>query len=246
MKSSSDGGVFILEYSGGAWQTSGNSRFHTNDTYYTFDASQLSGNRKTYGDYLIYVTNNNSHTIDSNQYPFTYGPSPPVSNTCFPGKTPIVTDQGIIAIEKLDKSVYTIRGKPIVAITKTVNPDKYLVCFEKDALATNVPSKKTVMSKNHCVFYKGNMMPAKSFLYKFDQVFKVKYTGESLYNVFLDNHDKMMVNNLICETLHPESKIANLYQILASLKPEQQQEAINQWNEYIAKLNSTGSKKATK
>ena len=26
-----------------------------------------------------------------------------------------------------------------------------------------------------------------------------------LYNVLMEEHDKMVVNNLICETLHPEN-----------------------------------------
>ena len=110
------------------------------------------------GQVYFYMGGNTGTAAGSNYGAFTYGSSPsPVSNTCFPAKTPIVTDQGVVAIEKLDKDVNTIRGNPIVAITKTVNPNKYLVCFEKDALATNVPSKKTVMSKNHSVFYKGKM-----------------------------------------------------------------------------------------
>ena len=29
----------------------------------------------------------------------------------------------------------------------------------------------------------------------------------------MENHDKMVVNNLICETLHPENGIAILYNI---------------------------------
>ena len=34
---------------------------------------------------------------------------------------------------------------------------------------------------------------------------KVSYNGETLYNVLLEKHGKMLVNNMICETLHPEN-----------------------------------------
>ena len=44
--------------------------------------------------------------------------------------------------------------KKIVAVTKTITLDDYLVCFEKDSLGTNVPCEKTIISENHKLFYK--------------------------------------------------------------------------------------------
>ena len=49
------------------------------------------------------------------------------------------------------------------------------------------------------------------FLGKFENVIKVKYTGEILYNVLMEEYSQMCVNNLICETLHPNNIIAKLY-----------------------------------
>jgi ornithine carbamoyltransferase len=46
---------------------------------------------------------------------------------------------------------------------------------------------------------------------KFENVIKVKYTGEILYNVLMEEYSQMRVNNLICETLHPNNIIAKLY-----------------------------------
>ena len=139
----------------------------------------------------------------------------PVSNACFPQKTPITTNQGIIPIEHIDISKHTIRNKKIVAITKTVTQDKYMVCFEKDSLGENIPCDKTIISKNHMIFYKGKMRPADYFTNaKIKNVKKVNYSGEILYNVLLEEHDKMVVNNLICETLHPNNYLAKLYKIL--------------------------------
>ncbi len=80
-------------------------------------------------------------------------------------------------------------------------------------------------------------MKAKDFINKFDNVHKIRYTGEVLYNVLLRHHDKMVVNNLICETLHPENIIGELYKVLSTMTPKEQQLMIKQYNEYSIKNN---------
>ena len=132
-----------------------------------------------------------------------------IGNICFPANTPIRTNQGIIPIDKLDPEIHTIYNKPIVAITKTVTWDKYLVCFEKDALGLNHPTEKTIMSKHHKIYYKGKMIEA----YRFKNTKKVKYTGEVLYNILMNDYEKININNLICETLHPKNNVAKLYKL---------------------------------
>jgi hypothetical protein len=169
-----------------------------------------------------------------------------ISNICFIAGTPVTTDQGNIPIEKIDTTINTIRNKKIVAITKTVTQDKYLVCFEKDALGKNIPSQKTIISKNHKLFYNGKMIMAKEFLKDFDNVVKVKYTKQLLYNVLLEEHDKMMVNNLICETLHPENGVAKVYMALQNLDTDGQQLLIKKINAHVIKNNVFNSKKLIK
>ena len=173
-------------------------------------------------------------------------PPIPISNICFPAKTPITTDQGKIFIENINPEIHTIRKKKIVTITKTITPDKYLVCFEKDSLGKNTPSQKTIISKNHSLFYKGQMIKAKNFINQFENVKKIKYTGEILYNVLLESYDKMIVNNLICETLHPENSIAKLYKVLQTLTVEEQYDLIRRVNEYAIKNKVYTSKKLIK
>jgi len=170
----------------------------------------------------------------------------PISNICFPAKTPIVTNQGIIHIDKINPEIHTIRNKKIVAITKTVSQDKYLICFEKDALGTNMPSQKTLITKNHEILYNGKMTKAKDFLQNFKNVRKVKYTGEVLYNVLMETHNKMVVNNLICETLHPENTIAKIQMVLQNLNSDEQQKLIEEYNNYVIKNNVFNSNKITK
>jgi hypothetical protein len=157
-----------------------------------------------------------------------------ISNICFPAGTPIVTNQGIIAINKINPAIHTIRNKKIVAITKTVTPDKYLVRFAKDALGPNLPCEATTMTKNHMLFYKGKMMKADEFLKTHNElVSKVPYNGQVLYNVLLEEHDKMVVNNLICETLHPDNYVAKMYRAFKSLTPKQRVELIKQVNKAV-------------
>jgi surface protein len=136
---------------------------------------------------------------------------PIISNICFPAGTPIQTDQGVLPIEHIDVRKNTIGQKAIRHITQTVTLDQYLICFEKNSVARNVPTKRTLMTKDHQLLFNGQLVPAERFLNFSREVKKVKYSGEILYNVLMDTHNTMTVNGLQCETLHPENLIAKLY-----------------------------------
>ena len=164
-----------------------------------------------------------------------------LADVCFIAGTPVTCDQGFVAIDKLDVSKHTIRGKPIVAVTKTITDEKHIVCIRKDALAKNVPSQDTLTTQNHCFFYNGNMVKAKHLVSQMDNVDLVKYDGCTLYNVLQDKHEKMVVNNLIAETLQPNHCIAQMYRYFAENKvsPEMQQKAIASLNNDRKKKNLT-------
>ena len=181
-------------------------------------------------------------TITNYNTTFNYS-NPPSSNICFPAGTPILTDQGYFPIEQINRKVHTIRNEKIVAITKSVTPDKYLVCIEKDALGFNIPSQRTVISKNHCLLFQGSMIKAKELLGKNEDVKKVAYNGEVLYNVLLEKHSKIVVNNLICETLHPEHGMAILYRHLNNLDAKGQQELLQMVNNYAQQTKKLVSKR---
>jgi len=135
----------------------------------------------------------------------------PTSNICFPAGTPITTDQGRIPIEHLNHREHTLQGQVIQHITRTVTLDKYLISIPAHALGRNYPSQTTVLTKDHKIEYKGQLMAAERFLNFSSAVKRVQYSGEVLYNVLLANYGVMIVNNLTCETLHPENAIAKLY-----------------------------------
>ena len=133
-----------------------------------------------------------------------------LSVICFPAGTPVSCDQGVIAINNINVKRHTIRGKKIVAITRTITEEKQLVCIKKDAFSKNIPCQDTITSMNHSFFYQGKMVKSKDLVNMIENVRFVEYDGCILYNVLLEKHDKMVVNNLIAETLHPENRIAKI------------------------------------
>ena len=135
------------------------------------------------------------------------GPAVPI---CFPAGTLVETNKGEVAIEMLNPDVHKIRGKRIVAITETSPKFKYIIRIEKDALVPNVPSRRTEISRDHEILYKGKMIRSEDLVDKCEGVYRIKYHGKTLYNVLMEKHDKMMINNLICETLHPNNIMAKI------------------------------------
>jgi len=172
---------------------------------------------------------------DANSFALIYAVNPEsniISDICFPAGTPIQTDQGIISIETILPNIHTINSKKIIAITKTISLGDYLVCFDKNSLGNNIPSKKTILSKFHKLFYKNKMIKADSFIGKLKNVHKLKYDGRVLYNVLMEKYDKIIVNNIVCETLHPENPIAKLYQLINNKDID-----LNNYNEMVNKHN---------
>jgi uncharacterized delta-60 repeat protein len=138
-------------------------------------------------------------------------PTPtPIVPICFPAGTPVLTDQGNIFIEKIEPGKNTIRGKEIVAVTKTKSPFNKLVCFERGSLGRNVPNKRTLVSFEHCIVHRNKLVPAYKFVNKMHGIHYVNYTNQYLYNVLLKHHFYMMVNNMMVETLNPTNIMAKL------------------------------------
>ncbi len=158
-----------------------------------------------------------------------------LSDICFPSGTPITTDQGIIAIEKINPKIHTISNKKIIGIPKTKITNDFLVCIEKHALGNDLPSQKTLITKDHRIFYNGKMRRSVELIGLSENIYKVKYNGETLYNVLMEKHDTMLVNNLVCETLNPVNSVAKLYNKIQKCSPEEQERLINEYNEFMIK-----------
>ncbi len=166
--------------------------------------------------------------------------APVILAICFPAGTPVTTDQGNIPIEKLKSHIHTIRGKSIVAITQTRLLNKHIVSIEKDALVKNVPSQTTHISNNHKVFFEGQMVKARDLVDVCEHVHFIPYNGETLYNVLLKKDGKMMINNLICETLSPTNVIA---MILKTSDKTEMKKKLRKLTSIINKNDKTGYKK---
>jgi hypothetical protein len=141
---------------------------------------------------------------------FSTGPPIIISDTCFPKSTPIQTDQGILEIQDLT-SENTINNEPIIAITKTIIQDKFLICFDKHSISPDYPNQKTIMTRFHKIFYNKKMIEAEKFISFRENVYRVPYHGEVLYNVLMQHHRPIKVNGLVCETLDPNNHVAKLY-----------------------------------
>ena len=80
------------------------------------------------------------------------------------------------------------------------------------------------------------MMKAEYFLNMFSNVHKVPYNNnELLYNILLDEYTTVNVNGLICETLHPNNIIAQIYKTLSVLDSNEQLVFLHLINEYARK-----------
>jgi uncharacterized delta-60 repeat protein len=172
---------------------------------------------QTDGKVLIGGTAVDSGDIGSNYYfilarYFGFPPfPPPIVPICFPAGTPVLTDQGNIPIEEINPEFHTIHRKPIIAITQSIMNENNIVCIEKHSLGINIPNKRTYISNYHGIIYKNKLIPAKQLVGRLHGIYYVKYNGETLYNVLMEKHYIMNVNNIRVETLNPRNIVAKLY-----------------------------------
>jgi hypothetical protein len=66
----------------------------------------------------------------------------------------------------------------------------------------------------------------------FENVYRIKYRGQILYNVLMKKHSQMEIHNFICETLHPEHAIAKLYKYTKHMNPALKEELTKEYNKY--------------
>jgi uncharacterized repeat protein (TIGR03803 family) len=234
-----DGVLYGTTIEGGAYANGTLFRFDLTSGIYTnlysFVGTSIDGAypfcRLIYQDGLLYGTTNGGGNESNTGTLFSFDLHLPISDTCFPAGTLISCDQGNISIDKINPLKHTIHSKPITAITRTISQDTYLICFEKNVLGKDCPNQRTVMSKNHKILFRGKMTEAYKFLGHFENVKKVEYKQQTLYNVLMEKHDLINVNNLVCETLHPNNIVAKLHN--SRLKQKEKNEIILRLNESI-------------
>lgn len=158
-----------------------------------------------------------------------------ISNICFRGESKVLTSEGYMEIQKVKKGM-KIQGEEIEEVTRTISKEKEVVLMKKGSIMKNMPKEDTVITKEHKVLYKGEMVEAKKLVNGTTVVYE-KYKGETLYNIMLSGEGKMVVNGMIVETLSPSNNISKLYKIMKEYKEEEKQEIIKVYNEERKKKN---------
>jgi hypothetical protein len=190
----------------------------------TIDLGILPGDVTFVPDVFVYLLDTSRYyNYNFNSFTLNYAPVIPVPlyDICFAENTPVMVDQGIVPIQKINTKIHTIKNKKIVAITKTLTNDDYLVRFEKNSLGRNYPCADVIMSKDHKILFGGGvggaggepakMVEADYFVNRFTGVKRVKHNGGFLYNILMEDYQHVSVNNMICETLDPTNPVALLY-----------------------------------
>ena len=141
--------------------------------------------------------------------------APQITPICFAKGTIVSTDQGNMEIQNIVPGKHTIGEKAICHITKTISPEKKIVCVKKNAFGKNKPNKAITMSGNHCIqCEKGAMVKAKELVANNRNMKFVEYNQEPLYNVLMEDHNVIKVQNLEVETLDPENIVAKIHNSL--------------------------------
>ena len=132
---------------------------------------------------------------------------------CFLEGTKVLTDQGPVSIEKLTRD-NTIFGCYVNNVTKSHNFFNHLIHFKKNAIVDKVPSIDTYCTPTHAIYCPTSkkLKMAKEFCDGIKIVEDyTKDVSKHIYNVIIQD-DKgsptshaMYVNNMLCESLHPNA-----------------------------------------
>jgi len=167
----------------------------------------------------------------------------PASNVCFLAGTKVVTDQGIINIEKVSNK-NSINGQNVNFVSTTENVDDYMVLLKKDALYKNVPNADTYVTGNHKIFFNRQMIKAKNLVNN-TSISKVEMERAIVYNVLLEGEEdgKMIANGMIAETLSPKSPMTEMLILLNNANLQDKAMMISNFNANM--LREHNSRKVT-
>ena len=105
----------------------------------------------------------------------------------------------------------TIDNIKIIGVTKAINTIiNHIIEIDRGAIRPNIPSKKIRVSRSHMFNINGKHKQAHQLLSN-QKVNKIPYNGDVLYNILLEKHHYIKVENMLAETLHPNNPIALLH-----------------------------------
>ena len=123
-----------------------------------------------------------------------------VSNEiCFHEDTIINTDKGEVKIKDI-KSFHTIEGHEIIYLVKSDIKHKQLVLIKKNAFGRELPSRDTILTRNHHIFVNNKFTQAHRIVDN-KNVFIVDNKNSDVYNIILLNKKFIKVNNIFMDVL---------------------------------------------
>lgn len=151
---------------------------------------------------------------------------------CFTGEALVRTDQGEIPIKTVTTK-HTINGKKIQGISKVMYTQEKVIHVEKNALGKNKPSQDTTVAPYHKFMIDGTLKMICEIVNN-DTIYYKKYDSEPLYNIILETHDIMEVNNVMVDTMNPKLLLSQLFN--GSLTERQRRKIINSIRKYHKRL----------
>ena len=96
-----------------------------------------------------------------------------------------------------------IINQKVIKVVKSLNVDEYFILIKKNSISKNVPCKDTLITKEHGIFINGKLFKAKN-LVNDENIYIKKTKRLPIYNILLNKHNRMIVNNMVVETLNPK------------------------------------------
>ena len=132
----------------------------------------------------------------------------------------------------LQKSIL-YQEKEIKGISKTFYSQNRVIQIEKNAFGKNKPSIKTIVAPYHKFLINGKLKMICNFI-NGETIYYKKYRNFPLYNIILETHDLMIVNNITVESLNPSSLIAKVFD--GSLSKKKREFLINSINQHHKRI----------
>jgi hypothetical protein len=112
-----------------------------------------------------------------------------------------------VKIEEINTTLHTISGEQIIGLVESTGDMPCLAYIKQGLISPGVPDRDTYCSVWHKILFNGEMMEAQ--VVPGSQPYS--YSKQTLYNILMEKHSTMKVNNMVVETLHPESTAAEIF-----------------------------------
>jgi hypothetical protein len=91
----------------------------------------------------------------------------------------------------------------------------HLVKIKKDSISKDVPNNDIILTKKHKILYKNELIESINL----PNIEIIEYnSNDILYNILMDEHSTIIVNNLVAETLNPNIYISKMYNYMNTIK----------------------------